>query len=143
MVTPLFLVLMVVEASDVLFALDSIPAVLGISQDPFIVFTSNACAILGLRSLFFLVSSLMDRFRYLKIGLGVILAFVGGKLIAETYFAEWAHTHEVIVIAVSLSVIVLSLSISIVASSVIKPKPEPEAGKLDEKKESPVPAGER
>lgn len=125
MVTPLFLVLLMVEGSDVLFALDSIPAVLGISQDAFIVFTSNACAILGLRSLFFLVSSLMDRFRYLKYGLGVILAFVGAKLMAETYFHEWAHSHEVIVIVVSLSVIVVSLAVSIIASSVIKPKPEP------------------
>ena len=78
--TPLFLVLLVVETSDLLFALDSIPAVLGISKDTFLVFSSNACAILGLRSLFFLVSSLMDRFRYLKTALGIVLAFVGVKL---------------------------------------------------------------
>lgn len=123
-VTPLFLVLLVVETSDVLFALDSIPAVLGISQDPFIVFSSNACAILGLRSLFFLVSSLMDKFRYLKVGLGVILAFVGVKLCLETAFAEWAHHHESIVIAGSLGFIALSLTVSILASVVIKPKPE-------------------
>ena len=77
MVTPLFLALLVVETTDLLFALDSIPAVLAISQDPFLVFSSNACAILGLRSLFFLVSSLMDKFRYLKIGLGVILVVRG------------------------------------------------------------------
>lgn len=121
-VTPLFLALLVVETTDVLFALDSIPAVLAISQDPFIVFTSNACAILGLRSLFFLVASLMDKFRYLKIGLGVILSFVGVKLILETAFAEWAHHHETIVISVSLGVIALSLTASIVASMVIKPK---------------------
>ena len=121
-VTPLFLALLVVETTDVLFALDSIPAVLAISQDPFIVFTSNACAILGLRSLFFLVASLMDKFRYLKIGLGVILAFVGVKLILETKFADWAHHHETIVIVTSLSVIALSLVGSIVASMVIKPK---------------------
>jgi tellurite resistance protein TerC len=131
MVTPLFLVLLVVETSDVLFALDSIPAVLGISQDPFLVFTSNACAILGLRSLYFLVNSLMDRFRYLKIGLGVILALVGVKLIFETAFASWAHEHETVVIVVSLSVIVLSLVVSIIASSVIKVKVEPTALKLD------------
>ncbi|MEW6430645.1 MAG: TerC family protein [Myxococcota bacterium] len=123
-VTPLFLVLLVVETSDVLFALDSIPAVLGISQDPFIVFSSNACAILGLRSLFFLVSSLMDKFRYLKVGLGVILAFVGVKLCLETAFAEWAHHHETIVIVSSLGFIAVSLSVSILASVVIKPKPE-------------------
>ncbi len=122
MVTPLFLALLVVETTDVLFALDSIPAVLAISQDPFIVFTSNACAILGLRSLFFLVASLMDKFRYLKIGLGVILAFVGVKLILETYFADWAHHHETIVISVSLGVIALSLTSSMVASVLIKPR---------------------
>lgn len=124
LVTPLFLVLLVVETSDLLFALDSIPAVLGISQDPFIVFSSNACAILGLRSLFFLVSSLMDKFRYLKVGLGVILAFVGVKLCLETAFAEWAHHHEGKVIAGSLGFIALSLTASIVASMVIKPKGE-------------------
>ena len=122
MVTPLFLALLVVETTDVLFALDSIPAVLAISQDPFLVFTSNACAILGLRSLFFLVASLMDKFRYLKIGLGVILAFVGVKLILETKFAEWAHHHETIVIVSSLGVIALSLFVSIIASMVIKPQ---------------------
>lgn len=126
MVTPLFLALLVVETTDLLFALDSIPAVLGISQDPFVVFSSNACAILGLRSLFFLVSSLMDKFRYLKIGLGVILAFVGVKLILETAFSKWAHSHETIVISVSLGVIALSLTGSIVASMLIKPK-QPDA----------------
>ncbi|MDP2275933.1 MAG: TerC family protein [Archangium sp.] len=124
-VTPLFLALLVVETTDVLFALDSIPAVLAISQDPFIVFTSNACAILGLRSLFFLVNSLMDKFRYLKIGLGIILAFVGVKLILETIFKEWAHHHETLVISVSMGVIVLSLLGSILASMLIKPKELP------------------
>lgn len=126
LVTPLFLVLLVVETTDLLFALDSIPAVLGISQDPFLVFSSNACAILGLRSLFFLVSSLMDKFRYLKVGLGVILAFVGVKLILETTFAEWAHHHESIVIIVSLGFIAVCLSASVLASMLIKPKEEGE-----------------
>lgn len=123
-VTPLFLVLLVVETTDLLFALDSIPAVLAISQDPFVVFSSNACAILGLRSLFFLVSSLMDKFRYLKVGLGVILAFVGLKLILETTFSEWAHHHETVVITVSFGVIGVSLLASILASVLIKPKAE-------------------
>lgn len=124
-VTPLFLVLLVVETTDLLFALDSIPAVLAISQDPFIVFSSNACAILGLRSLFFLVSSLMDKFRYLKVGLGLILAFVGLKLIGETAFSEWAHHHEGLVIGLSLGVIVVSLTGSVLASVLIKPKEKP------------------
>jgi tellurite resistance protein TerC len=123
-VTLLFLVLLVVETSDLLFALDSIPAVLGISQDPFIVFSSNACAILGLRSLFFLVSSLMDTFRYLKTGLGVILAFVGVKLCLETAFSDWAHHHETFVIVGSLCFIAICLTVSIVASIVIRPKPK-------------------
>ncbi len=131
-VTTLFLVLLVVETSDVLFALDSIPAVMGITQDPFLIFSSNACAILGLRSLFFLVNSLMTRFRYLKVGLGVILAFVGIKLIFESFFGEWAHQHETLVITTSLSVIMLSLVVSIVASSLIKPRP---AEKLEAPKE--------
>jgi tellurite resistance protein TerC len=121
MVTPLFLVLVVVETTDLLFALDSIPAVLAISQDPFIVFSSNACAILGLRSLFFLVSSLMDKFRFLKVGLGLILAFVGVKLIAETAFVDWAHTHEALIIGVSLAFIGAALAVSILASVLVKP----------------------
>lgn len=121
-VTPLFLALLVVETTDVLFALDSIPAVLAISQDPFLIFTSNACAILGLRSLFFVVSSLMDRFRYLKFGLGAILAFVGVKLILETALKEWSHQYETLIIVSSLGFIALCLTLSIVASAVFKPK---------------------
>jgi tellurite resistance protein TerC len=120
--TPLFLALIVVESTDVLFALDSIPAVLSISQDPFIVFSSNACAILGLRSLFFLVSSLMDKFRYLKTGLGIILAFVGVKLIVETAFHEFVAQHEVALIAISLGFIAVTLAVSIALSAVIRPK---------------------
>jgi tellurite resistance protein TerC len=122
-VTPLFLVLLVVETTDVLFALDSIPAVLGISKDPFIVFSSNAAAILGLRSLFFVVSSLMDRFRFLKVGLGVILAFVGLKLIVETAFHEWALAHETALIASSLAFIAVVLAVTVAASSLIPPPP--------------------
>lgn len=121
--TTLFLVLLVVETSDVLFAVDSIPAVLGISQDPFIVFTSNACAILGLRSLFFVVSSLMDKFRYLKIALGVVLAFVGLKIMFETAWPNLVHAHEALLIIVSLGFIATALTVAIIASIVIKPKP--------------------
>jgi tellurite resistance protein TerC len=87
-VTPLFLVLLVVEATDLLFALDSIPAVLGISQNAFIVYTSNVCAILGLRSLFFVVASLMEKFHLLKVGLGVILGFVGTKMLVTFFGIE-------------------------------------------------------
>jgi len=108
-VTPLFLVLLVVEATDLLFALDSIPAVLGISQDAFIVYTSNVCAILGLRSLFFVVSSLMDKFHFLKVGLSAILGFVGVKMLI-TYF----DIH--VPIGISLGTIAGILALSIVAS---------------------------
>ncbi len=115
-VTPLFLVLLVVETSDLLFALDSIPAALGVSQDPYIIFTANACAVMGLRSLFFVVAKLMDSFHYLKFGLGIILGFVGVKLIAETYFHEWAHANETLVIGGSLGFIAVVLTGSIVWS---------------------------
>lgn len=114
-VTPLFIVLLVVEVTDLLFATDSIPAVLGISQDPFIVYTSNVCAILGLRSLFFVVASLMDKFHYLKLSLSAILGFVGVKMLI-TFF------HVEISTVVSLGVIGGLLALAMIAS-VIWPKP--------------------
>ncbi|MDY7229122.1 TerC family protein [Hyalangium rubrum] len=117
-VTPLFLVLLVVEATDLLFALDSIPAVLGISQDAFIIYTSNVCAILGLRSLFFVVASLMEKFHFLKVGLAAILGFVGVKMLI-TYF----DIHVPIVL--SLGVIAGILVASIVASLIWPKAPEP------------------
>ncbi len=119
-VTPLFLVLLVVEATDLLFALDSIPAVLGISQDAFIVYTSNVCAILGLRSLFFVVSSLMDKFHLLKMGLAVILGFVGTKMLITIVGIH-------VSIGVSLGVIGGVLLASIVAS-LLWPKVAEEPG---------------
>jgi tellurite resistance protein TerC len=85
-VTPLFLILLVIEATDLLFAFDSIPAVLGISRDSFIVYTSNVFAILGLRSLFFVLAGLIDRFHYLKLGVSAVLAFVGGKMLVEPWW---------------------------------------------------------
>nr|WP_211194786.1 TerC family protein [Pyxidicoccus fallax] len=117
-VTPLFIVLLVVEATDLLFALDSIPAVLGISQDAFIIYTSNVCAILGLRSLFFVVASLMDKFHFLKVGLSGILAFVGVKMLI-TYF----NIH--VPIGLSLGVIAGILVGSIVASLIWPKTPDP------------------
>jgi tellurite resistance protein TerC len=117
-VTPLFLVLLVVEATDLLFALDSIPAVLGISQDPFIVYSSNVCAILGLRSLFFVVASLMDKFHLLKVGLAAILGFVGVKMLI-TYF----DIH--VPIGISLGAIAGILAASIIASLIWPKAPEP------------------
>jgi tellurite resistance protein TerC len=86
-ITPLLVVLLVVETSDVIFAVDSIPAVFGITTDPFIVYTSNVFAILGLRSLYFLLAGVVDRFHFLKLGLSVVLGFVGVKMVVETFTA--------------------------------------------------------
>ncbi len=111
MATPLFAVLVMVETTDIVFAVDSIPAIFGVAREPFIIFSSNAFAILGLRALYFCLNGLAGRFRYLNIGLGVILAFVGTKMILETadvvHFPTWA---SLLVIAVVItSAIVLSL----------------------------------
>jgi tellurite resistance protein TerC len=106
--TPLFAVLVVIETSDVIFAVDSIPAILAVSEHTFIVFSSNAFAILGLRALYFLLADLRDKFDYLQPGLAVILAFVGVKMIAS----EWYHMPT----AISLGVIALVLTVAIVAS---------------------------
>ena len=80
MATPLFLALMLVEVSDIIFAVDSIPAIFAVTQDPFIVYTANIFAILGLRSLYFLLAGIIDRFKYLKVGLSFVLVFVGIKM---------------------------------------------------------------
>ncbi|HEX2048949.1 MAG TPA: TerC family protein [Acidimicrobiales bacterium] len=106
--TPLFLVLVLVETTDVVFAVDSVPAILAVSREPFIVFASNAFAILGLRALYFLLAGMAGRFRYLNIGLGVILAFVGVKMI----IAEWYHMPTWL----SLGVIAAALAVSILLS---------------------------
>lgn len=109
--TPLFLVLVVVETTDVMFALDSIPAVIAITRNEFIVFTSNIFAILGLRSLYFAVSGVMQLFRFLNIGLAVILCFVGLKMLASHYITVPIHF--------SLGIIGAVLAASIVASVMI------------------------
>ena len=110
--TPLFMVLLIIESSDLIFAVDSIPAVLAISRDSFIVYTSNIFAILGLRSLYFAISGMMEYFRFLKIGLAFVLTFVGVKMTISGFI--------VIPILLSLLVILSILLISIVASMVIK-----------------------
>jgi len=106
--TPLFAVLIVVETSDVVFAVDSIPAILAVTRNEFVVFTSNAFAILGLRALYFLLADLKDRFEYLRQGLAAILAFVGVKML----ISEWYH----IPVWISLAVIAVVLTVSIVVS---------------------------
>jgi tellurite resistance protein TerC len=114
-----FLVLIaIIESSDIIFAVDSIPAVLAISNDPFIVVTSNIFAILGLRSLYFLLAGALEKVHYLKAGLAVVLIFVGIKMVGESYF----H----IPIVVSLGIIVLILGSAIGASMLWPPKPHEE-----------------
>ncbi len=113
--SPLFLTLVMVESSDVLFAIDSIPAIFAVTLDPFIVFTSNIFAIMGLRSLYFLLASVMGMFVYLKLGISFILAFVGGKMIATAIGIQ-------IPIHVSLTVIFASLALAVIASLVFGKK---------------------
>lgn len=126
--TPLFAVVVAIEAADLVFAVDSVPAVLAVSDDPFIVYSSNAFAILGLRALYFLLSGLLEKFHYLSKGLSIILAFIGVKLIMQA-------SHKVISTSippeipslVSLAVIIVVLAGSIILS-LKKPLPEePEA----------------
>lgn len=106
MATPLLIVLVVVDFTDLVFAVDSIPAVLSISSDPFIVYTSNVFAILGLRSLFFALSGMMAIFRYLKYGLSIILSFVGVKMVLSHYVhipVQWALFVVVMILAMSVA----------------------------------------
>ncbi len=121
--TPLFAVLILVETTDVVFAVDSIPAILAVSRVPFIVFASNAFAILGLRALYFLLAGMAGRFRYLNVGLGVILAFVGVKMI----IVEWIHFPT----WVSLAVITLVLTVTVVASLRAERRDPPSPPALD------------
>jgi tellurite resistance protein TerC len=111
MLTPLALVLIVIDVMDLVFAVDSIPAVFAITQDPFIVYTSNICAILGLRSLYFLLAGLMNRFIYLKTGLALILGFVGLKMILAKYV--------VLPNGISLLVIIVILAVTISISMIV------------------------
>ncbi len=124
-VTPLFLTILLVEATDVMFALDSIPAVIGLTQESFIVFTSNIFAILGLRSLYFALAGLMDKFRYLKTALVVLLAFIGVKMILQA--SGLGH----IPIGISLGIIALILTIGVVASLVASAREEARGEKHD------------
>ncbi len=119
--TPLFLVLAVVEGTDVIFALDSIPAIFAVTTDPFIVYTSNIFAILGLRNLYFVLADFMDRFKYLKVGLGLVLVFVGTKMAISDYYK--------VPIAVSLGVVALLLVGSVVFS-LLKSRHESGASEL-------------
>jgi tellurite resistance protein TerC len=114
--SPLFLVLLILESTDLVFALDSVPAALAITSDPFIVFTSNVFAILGLRSMFFALEGIMKKFRYLRYGLSAVLVFVGAKMLVTGFYK--------VPTPISLLLIVSILSISIITSLAIKPKTE-------------------
>jgi tellurite resistance protein TerC len=116
MATPLALVLVTVEATDLVFATDSIPAIFGVTKDPFIVYTSNVCAILGLRSLYFLLAAVVSRFAYLGTGLGIVLIFIGAKMLVSGFF--------VIPIGISLGVVAAILACAIICS-IIWPQKNP------------------
>jgi tellurite resistance protein TerC len=112
--TPLALVLVTVEATDVVFATDSIPAIFGITQDPFIVYTSNVCAILGLRSMYFLLAAVVTRFAYLGTGLGIVLVFIGVKMLVSGFY--------VIPIGWSLGIVAAILAGAAILSLIAPPK---------------------
>lgn len=114
MVTPLLVTVLVIEFSDLIFAFDSIPAVFSVSLDPYVVFFSNIFAILGLRAMFFLLAAIADRFRYLKLGVCVLLVFIGVKMLVHKYFEIDAVSSLVFIIGV--------LVVSIVSSLVVSPK---------------------
>ena len=108
MATPLFIVLLIVDTTDVIFATDSIPAIFAVTRDPFIVYTSNICAVLGLRALYFLLAGIVDKFVYLKLGLSIVLMFIGAKMLLE----HFVH----LPIVASLGVVGAVLGASILAS---------------------------
>jgi tellurite resistance protein TerC len=119
--TPLFLTLVLVELTDIVFAVDSVPAVIGFAKDPFIVFTSNILAILGLRSLFFLLQNAMEKFHLLKYGLAIVLAFVGVKMLVLD--GLWEHD-RMLGIQISLVVVLGTLAGAMLLSLAVKPKAE-------------------
>jgi len=123
--TALLPVLLIVEATDVVFAVDSIPAIFAVTRDPFIVFTSNVFAILGLRALYFVLKTIMDAFRFLKVGLGLVLVFVRPKMCVE----HWLHVPA----EISLLVVVVLLGTSVAVSLLWPEKPGGEDGQGDEK----------
>ena len=111
LITPLFLVLLIIEVTDLVFAVDSIPAIFSITKDPYIVFFSNIFAILGLRSMFFLLVNIIDKFHYLKTGLAFLMAFIGLKMLVGDYALKYGLTT-----GVSLLIILGILAVSIIAS---------------------------
>lgn len=129
MATPLLAVLVVIETTDVVFALDSVPAIFAITQDPFLIYTSNIFAILGLRALYFALASMMGKFRFLNVGLALVLAFVGLKMLGE----HWVH----VPIPVSLG-IVFTLIVGAIVASLMFPEAETPAQKPPDTEHTPV-----
>ena len=125
-ITPLFIVLIVIEVSDLIFAVDSVPAVFSVTKDPQIVFFSNIFAILGLRSMFFFLSNTLTLFHRLKTGLAVLLTYIGLKMLAHHWLEEWGFKTFY-----SLIIIVIILAASIAASLIWPPKEEPKISKED------------
>lgn len=119
--TPLFATLLVIETSDLIFAVDSIPAVLAISKEAFIVYTSNVFAVVGLRSLYFLLASLLDLFRFLKTGISVILFYVGCKMLAS----EFVHIPAILSLGIVLGILALSMLLSVLIKPAKKVQPRP------------------
>lgn len=117
--TPLLLVLLIVEITDVTFAVDSIPAIFGITRDPFIVYTSNVFAILGLRALYFLLADILDYFHYLGIGLALVLIFIGAKMVGE----PWLHISVLLSLGVVAGILLLAMIISLLTSPAKKKGP--------------------
>jgi tellurite resistance protein TerC len=123
--TPMFLVMIAIASTDLLFALDSIPATFGVTQEPFLVFAANAFALLGLRALYFLLAGLLDKLVYLSLGLSIILMFIGVKLVLTYVHEVWTEVPKIPTL-VSLAVIAIILTVSTVAS-LIKTKKDPSA----------------
>lgn len=128
--TPMFLVLVLIEASDLVFAVDSIPAIFAVTTDPFIVFTSNIFAIMGLRALYFLLADMADRFHLLKYGLAIVLVFIGGKMLVMPWFhmpIQWslAIVGSIILISVLLSLVLVKGKTSVMGKIMLKATTEP------------------
>jgi tellurite resistance protein TerC len=119
-ITPIFVVVIVIAFTDLIFAVDSIPAIFSITKDPYIVFFSNVFAIMGLRSMFFFLSSIMDKFHYLKPGLGILLSFIGLKMLAHPYLEAWGFKT-----IYSLYIIIGILAVAVLASLLFPKKEEP------------------
>ncbi|MFP5286595.1 MAG: TerC family protein [Thermoanaerobaculia bacterium] len=132
--TPLMLVLVVVEATDVVFAVDSIPAVFGVTRDAFIVFTSNIFAILGLRALYFLLAGLMHKFRYLSVGLGLVLVFIGVKMLVH----NWVHIPTELSLGIVLAILTLSIVVSLLRPAPPDSIPDPTHDPMPDFQHSPA-----